>query len=160
MNGDSRADNHYEETQLFPAWAYAVLGGALLVQVVVAVAVPAARREATLPIMVGGLALVLNLLYFRTRVDHATLTVSFGWLFPLYRRRIPRSNIARAESVTYHPIREYGGWGIRGWGDDVALNARGNRGVRLTLTNRKRVLIGSQRPEALESALRADAPDR
>ena len=51
--------------------------------------------------------------------------------------------------MTYSPLAEYGGWGIK-WGrSGLALNARGDRGVRLTLTDGRRVLVGSQRPEEL-----------
>ena len=57
--------------------------------------------------------------------------------------------------MTYSPLVEYGGWGIRGWGKNVALNARGNRGVRLMLMDGRRVLVGSQRAEELAAALGA-----
>ena len=74
------------------------------------------------------------------------MTVTFGALLPLYRKRFKLQEIAAAQAATYSPITEYGGWGIRGWGRNTALNARGNRGVRLTLQNGSHVLIGSQRP--------------
>lgn len=44
---------------------------------------------------------------------------------------------------------------MRGWGENVALNARGDRGVRLMLTDGRRVLVGSQRAEELAAALAA-----
>ncbi len=56
--------------------------------------------------------------------------------------------------MTYRPIADYGFWGIRAGRDgERALIARGNRGVRLELTDGTRLLIGSQRPEALAAAL-------
>lgn len=65
------------------------------------------------------------------------------------------SDIASAESVTYRPIRDYGGWGIR-WGRaGRAYNVRGDRGVQLVLRNGKRWLIGSQRADDLAAALQA-----
>lgn len=73
---------------------------------------------------------------------------------PLINRRIPADEIQEAEVTTYRPIREYGGWGVRGVGRrNVAYNVSGNRGVRLTLRDGSRVLIGSQRPEALAAAI-------
>ena len=81
------------------------------------------------------------------------MVVTFGALFPLYRRRIALADIASAEAVTYSPIADYGGWGIKGPSGNSALNARGNRGVRLTLRDGKRLLIGSQKPGVLVEAL-------
>ncbi len=74
-------------------------------------------------------------------------------LFPLYRRRIRLADITAAEAVTYSPLVEYGGWGIKGLPGNSAINARGNRGVRLTLRDGRRILIGSQRPDELAAAL-------
>ena len=60
----------------------------------------------------------------------------------------------RLEVVSYRPLADYGGWGIRSGRDgERVLNARGNRGVRLDLADGSRLLIGSQRPEALALAL-------
>jgi hypothetical protein len=100
------------------------------------------------------LGLAFNLLCLRTVVTETEIAITFGALLPLYRRRIARADIVSSEAVTYSPLAEYGGWGIK-WGrDGVALNARGNRGVRLTLRDGRRVLIGSQRPEELAEALK------
>jgi hypothetical protein len=100
------------------------------------------------------LGLAFNVLCLRTTVTEKELSVSFGALFPFYRRRIATADIVSSEAVTYSPLAEYGGWGIK-WGrGGAALNARGNRGVRLTLRDGRRVLVGSQRPEELAEALR------
>jgi hypothetical protein len=68
-------------------------------------------------------------------------------------RRIGLENIVKYEVVTYSPLREYGGWGIRYGGKGKAYNVYGNRGVQLELRNGNRLLIGSQKPEQLEEAL-------
>jgi hypothetical protein len=146
-------NTRFEETQAFAPWVYGLLGGTTALPFLL----PAGLRgEGALVlglVYVPVMALTVNLLCMRTRVDADALTVTFGYLFPLYRRHIPRGEIARAESVTYSPLGEYGGWGIRGWGDDAALNARGDRGVRLLLAGGKRLLIGSQRPDELAAVL-------
>lgn len=75
-------------------------------------------------------------------------------LRPLVNRRIPTEEIQEVEAATYRPIWEYGGWGVRGVSRrNVAYNVSGNRGVRLTLRDGSRVLIGSQQPEALTAAI-------
>lgn len=143
---------HFEEVQAFSAWGYVALATSASLPFLIPAFVPGPRLALGLglaPVML----LLANLLCLRTRVDDQALTAAFGYLFPLYHRRIPRSEIARAEAVTYSPLGEYGGWGIRGMGENTALNARGSRGVRLILRNGNRVLVGSQRAEELAAAL-------
>ena len=70
-------------------------------------------------------------------------------------RRIGFEQLRRYEVRTYRPLAEYGGWGIRyGFkGKGRAYNVSGNRGVQIELSNGKRLLIGSQRPEDLVRAI-------
>ncbi len=77
--------------------------------------------------------------------------------FPLHRcfRKIALKKLKGYEVRTYRPILEYGGWGIRFGLKGKAYNVSGNRGVQLELTNGKRLLIGSQRPEELWRAIQA-----
>ena len=163
----------YREEQNFAWWVYAMLA-AMVVNGLVAilwphhgVANPAPAARWGLDAQVGlafGLTLptvlVVGVLRMTTEVTPATVRVWFGWL-PTYRRAIPLTNIASLEVVRYRPIRDCGGWGIRrGRGGEAVLNARGDRGVRLTLVDGSKLLIGSQRPEDLADALkRAMNPD-
>jgi hypothetical protein len=74
--------------------------------------------------------------------------------FPFHRRFIDCQDIQSFEVKEYHPLRDYGGWGVR-WSPmkGMAYNVCGNRGVQLELKNGKRVLIGSQEPERLANML-------
>ncbi len=88
-----------------------------------------------------------------TEVTPTDVRVWFGWV-PLYRRLVPLGSIQRLEVVTFRPILDYAGWGIRrGRDGERVLTARGDRGVRLELADGTRLLIGSQRPESLARAL-------
>lgn len=73
--------------------------------------------------------------------------------YPLTTRKIPFSDITQVEARTYSPLREYGGWGIRGWGNKRAYNVSGNKGVELELQDGQKIMIGSQRSEELALAL-------
>lgn len=76
----------------------------------------------------------------------------FGWV------RFPVGEIASAEARRYRAVREYLGWGIR-WGPSGrAYNLNGNEGVQLVLNSGRRVLIGSERAEELEAAIRGVQP--
>ena len=76
--------------------------------------------------------------------------------FPLTHQKIPFADVRRCHVRTYSPIREFGGWGIRYGRGAKAYNVSGNRGVQLELSNGKRLLIGSQRPEDLARAIEAE----
>lgn len=149
---DTKRDQ-FTESQAFATWVYFLLAGVLAFSEMT-VWLSRGQKLILLTSLIWLLP-ALNLLCLRTRVTEAELIVTFGALFPLYRRRILRSEIASAKPITYRPIPDYGGWGIRGTGRNVALNARGNRGVRLTLQDGRIVLVGSQNAEALAAALKS-----
>ena len=99
-----------------------------------------------------GLPVLFLLLRLEVEVDPGGVTIRF---VPLFIRLIDRRDIAGAEPVTYRPLGEFGGWGIRGWGGRVAYNVRGNQGVELTLRDGRRVLIGTRRATDLAAAIAA-----
>lgn len=68
-------------------------------------------------------------------------------------QRIAAGDVKRYEVLTYSPIKDYGGWGIRYGVGGKAYNVSGNRGVLLHLSNGRGLLIGSQRPEEFANAL-------
>jgi len=137
----------FEEGQSFAPFVYFIM----LIGVAAMCLPPHHWPIILLPI--GAMLLTTNLLYERTEVSGDGVRVQFGFVFPLYVRSIRLDDIDTVVAVTYRPIAEYGGWGIRGMGGRVALNARGDRGVLLTLRRGGTVLVGSQRPEELATAI-------
>jgi hypothetical protein len=73
--------------------------------------------------------------------------------FHLSFRRIPLEDLESFAALTYRPIREYGGWGIRGCRGGTAYNVSGDRGVRLDYATGRHMLIGSQRADELAEAI-------
>lgn len=74
--------------------------------------------------------------------------------WPLTKRIIRLRDIQEAQVRTYRPLKEYGGWGIKGWSrHNMAYNMAGDRGVQLVLRDGRRILVGSQRPEELALAI-------
>ena len=63
------------------------------------------------------------------------------------------ASITTSESVTYRPIRDYGGWGIRYGGPGKAYNVSGNKGALITFVGGKTLLIGSRHHEKLAAAI-------
>lgn len=72
----------------------------------------------------------------------------------IFRTRILLHEIDAMEPVTYSPIREFGGWGMRGGKQKRAWTARGNQALVLTLKDGRRVYLGSDDPAKLESRVR------
>ena len=99
-----------------------------------------------------GLPVFFLLLRLEVVVNPGAVVIRFA---PLVTRVIDRREIAGVDVVTYRPLGEFGGWGIRGWGGRVAYNVRGNKGVELVLHDGRRVVIGSQRAVELASAISA-----
>ena len=75
--------------------------------------------------------------------------IPFHWKF----RTIPWTEIERWELVTYNPIGDYGGWGIRYGNAGRAYNVSGNKGLKLYLRNKKPLLIGTRHEEELRGFL-------
>ena len=73
--------------------------------------------------------------------------------FHLRQRKIPLEDVVNFRSVTYRPIWNYGGWGMRFARGGRAYNVSGREGVRLEFNNGKHLLIGSQRSEELAAAI-------
>ncbi len=75
-------------------------------------------------------------------------------------RDIPHGSIERYEVRKYKPIREYGGWGIKNHGNPrkrrkygSAYNVSGNIGLQLYLKDGKKILLGTQRGDAIKYAM-------
>lgn len=88
-----------------------------------------------------------------TVVQPGELQVRF-WPFILRPVRIPLHTLRNYGRITYNPIRDYGGWGIR-WGmKGKAYNMSGSEGVLLHFYDKESLLIGSQKAGELLEAIR------
>ena len=118
------------------------------------------------PAVIGVLLILLPLMFGRLRIRMGAemLTAEFGYLgWPI--QRVPLDNIVRAGVVSYRPIFQFGGWGIRAGrldGEQTSVyTVRGTTGVLLELFEERRVsgfrtkrfLIGSLEPERLVTVL-------
>jgi len=163
MNNPTDPAVHYQEVQHFPPFFHALLGAvmALLLWGQVSALVfhkPFGAKPAPPAVLLAMwlFFVALYLVVFRlvVRVDDQGVTAEYGYLgWVKFRWR--REQLRRCEATTYRPLRDFGGWGIRfGAGGTRCYSARGNRGVLLE-TDKRRVILGSQRPEELAAAIRA-----
>lgn len=162
----SRPADIFREEQNFAWWIYAFLavwaGTSYLLPTLTRGALQLPPRpsgwnlEVPLISLIGlGLPslLVVGVLRMTTEVAVDRVRVWFGWL-PTYRQEVALSQVRCVEVVRYRPIIDFGFWGVRrGPNGERVLSARGDRGVRLTMVDGTKLLIGSQRPEELAEAL-------
>ena len=73
--------------------------------------------------------------------------------FQFRERVIPVEEINSFEAVTYDPVKDYGGFGIRYWKGGRAFTTSGDKGVKINFGNDQTILFGTQKPEELRSAL-------
>jgi hypothetical protein len=137
----------FREVQRFrQPWIWVLLGGIALL---VLVSGPVSWVGL---LVVGVVAGFLHSLRLQTEVRADGVYLK---MWPLHRsfRRIPWSEVDRYESTQYQPLREFGGWGIRWAPGKLAYNVSGTQGVRIGRRDGRTILVGSQRPEELVSAI-------
>jgi hypothetical protein len=93
------------------------------------------------------------------RLYRDEMEVSLGWA-GIIRKRIRYDDILDLQSVTYRPLMEFGGWGVRFRGKKKAWSARGNQAVVLHLQDDSQLYVGSDHPHRLEERIRAVAGTR
>jgi len=158
----------FQETQRFPLWGFLILAGTwssvafILTGLAWANSASAPYASLFLVLVTAFHLAILSMYVLKTRIDGETLDVQLG-IFRLFWDSIPLSEIHAARVVTYRPIRDAGGWGMRSGyinGESCAVwNARRNQGV-LVKTAKGCYLIGSQRPEELLAALQHDRAEQ
>ncbi|MFX1582323.1 MAG: DUF6141 family protein [Promethearchaeota archaeon] len=106
-------------------------------------------------LMIGGAIVLLIFFYSANLTVEIRKNGLFIRFFPFYRssRKIVPTEIADWQARTYDPLSEFGGYGIRFGFNGMAYNISGHYGVQLELINGKRLLIGTNRAEALAQAI-------
>lgn len=87
-----------------------------------------------------------------TRIDEAGIHYRF-FPFQWKHKLIKWDELEKVYVRKYKPIYEYGGWGIRGLGRDMAFNVSGNMGLQLEMKDGDRFLIGTQKPKEMEEVI-------
>jgi hypothetical protein len=145
----------FREVQYFPWWATIPMAASAPFVLILGLT-QAGTKPLPLPVaLLMSLFLAgIFLLLFRmvTTVYEDRIVVEFGWL-QLVQFTMPLSEIQSARAVTYHPLLEFGGWGIR-FGRDrkLAYSARGNKAVEVVTTKRT-ILVGTESPDQLSEVI-------
>lgn len=100
--------------------------------------------------------LILTVLFLSFRLDtQITAENIYVRFYPLQLkyREYMWSEISKCTIRQYSPIGEYGGWGLRGFGKDKAINISGNYGLQLEFKNNHKLLIGTNKIKELTDAV-------
>lgn len=102
------------------------------------------------------LYLIIFILFQSTRliteIDDHEIRYRF-YPFQTRFKTILRSDIEKMEVITYRPIIDYGGWGVRFGRKGMAYNVSGNIGLLISRKNGKTILIGTQKPDEMKEKL-------
>jgi hypothetical protein len=132
----------------------AVLSWAFFIRLLISPADESSAAIIVFVFFIFGIVFPVWFLIMRLEIEVRDLFISYR-LFPLHIawREVPAREIASAEAVTYRPIIEYGGWGMRIGRRGRAYNVSGNRGVFICQKTGKCFLLGSQRPDELATVI-------
>lgn len=148
----------FREDQRFAFWAWAVpaVAAAGLAGIFLSEPPPGPWDAALLGAAGAVILLIAPVMRFaRLSVEVRTDAIRIRF-FPFSTREVRTCEIVDCYIRRYRPILEYGGYGVRysrrhGW----AYNVRGTVGVQLRLRDGRRMLIGSDRADALAEAVRS-----
>lgn len=96
------------------------------------------------------MALVMGLIFnikLETRIDEKGIQYKY---FPFVKwRLIEKHEIQKANVVSFSPLTDHGGWGIKGNKTTKAFTVIGDTGLSIDLGEKKKILIGTQKPKEL-----------
>ncbi|MBS1773773.1 MAG: hypothetical protein JST82_13015 [Bacteroidetes bacterium] len=111
---------------------------------------------AIIPMIIIALVIILfAIIKLETKVDETAISYRFYPIQIKMRHKL-WEDIDKAYVRKYSPILEYGGWGYRfvGRKRGDALNISGNKGLQIVFKNGNKLLIGTNKPEELNAALK------
>ena len=101
------------------------------------------------------LSLILTLILkikLETRIDDKGIHFRY---FPFIRkwRLIPKNSIISTEVISFNPLLDFGGWGMKANKTTKLYNITGDQGLLIKSNDSKKILIGSLKAKELKSFL-------
>lgn len=153
---DPRGRPVYKEWTPWPGWIQIMFWGTMLLAVGSVALAPGDAREGRI---VGALALAVVAVAVQwliaglsVRLYRDEMVIGLG-MAGLISKRVRYDDILSTRSVTYSPILDFGGWGVRRRGKKRAWTARGNEAVVLELADGVELYVGSEHPQRLEERI-------
>lgn len=102
-------------------------------------------------IMSGAFLLLMNI-QLQTRIDHKGVHYRFIPFLNKW-RIIPKENIQSINLITFSPISDFGGWGMKGNRTTKAYSIIGDQGILIDVGEKKKIMLGTKKTAELESFL-------
>ncbi|MDR2085434.1 MAG: hypothetical protein LBP67_10625 [Bacteroidales bacterium] len=96
--------------------------------------------------------LAIFFMNLETKITNIGIYVKFSPLVLNY-KFFSWNDVAKWEIIKYHPVRDYGGWGIRGTKKNRVYNVFGKYGLYLIFKNGDTMLVGTNEPDKLKKQL-------
>ncbi len=158
----------FHEIQRFSKWwHYLIAGSPFVLGLIVGLALYADISRETAasgpsPLLIIGSTILGSFLLFawflylklETRIDAQGIYVRFRGI-PFCKRTIAWRDIKTISLISYSPLSDYGGWGVRygmagnGW----CYNVSGSHGIKLFYQNGKPFLIGTQQADTARNII-------
>jgi hypothetical protein len=153
----------YEKQRFHQWWLYLILIGMngffiyLFVQQVIFDKAFGAQRISNLSLSISALVSILITIFLANfkleiKIKADGIYIRF-FPFQLSYKHYSWVNISKLYVRKYSPLGEYGGWGYRYGSGGKAFTISGNQGLQIELVNHKKLLIGTQKAEEIESVL-------
>ncbi len=152
----------YEEQKIpLIAKVIAIASCAIIMAVLIASAIHSddtSEKKSTLTLAIVNCiilgAAAIGILYTKliVRIDEESINIRF-LPFMIKDKKLQLKDIQRYYIRKYRPIMEYGGWGIRWNSNGRAYCIRGNIAIQLEFKSGSKILIGTQKPDELQSAM-------
>jgi hypothetical protein len=110
------------------------------------------EKEAILGLIIFFMVLILVFLLFMnlqltTRIDEKGIHFKY---FPFSKwKTIPKSQIKTMEVISFNPLADFGGWGVKGNKTTKVYTIFGNLGLLIDCGEKKKILIGTQKAQEL-----------
>ena len=101
-------------------------------------------------------SLIIFLLFWQIRLKLIINKAGIYYrYFPFHLKEyfIPWETVISAQGRKYNPIKEYGGWGIKGRKSNRAYNISGSFGLQLELSDGRKLLFESRNPDEINKVL-------
>lgn len=164
-NGTGNTSTVFREVQYFRSLPLMIVIMAAMAGVVILLLcqVPILRQKngPVAPVLIPAVIMSLVfLLFIFMRLEVEVHTLSFRYrFFPFLPRwrEFELVSVESAEAVSYRPIMEFGGWGIRYGRGMWAYTVSGNRGVIIRMRDGKTFILGTGKPGELQRSLSGGA---
>jgi len=139
--------NYYEIQQFRQIWVWLIL---LIVELAILFTILSRVISLVIIIIIISIGFGFIWLFYRmyllTVIKEDGIQIKF---FPFTDFIIPFNKIKDYNIKEYRPIIDYGGWGIRWNKSGKAYTVSGKIGLQIELSNGKKILVGTQKPDAL-----------